>query len=114
MLSNGHTIYTFGYGGTGPILECLENIGDHLRGTRVRTYEVDIVAARLLAFARVLAVETDRITVSAVQLLDDAGIEVRARQMVLGDDGCDLCYHLEDFFRDLRISPDRPNLSWIT
>ena len=80
----------------------------------MRTYEVDIVAARLLAFARVIAVETDRITVSAAQFLDDEGIEVRARQMVNGDSGCDINYDLEDFFSDLRKSPDRLDLSWIT
>ena len=57
VLRDGHIIYTHGYGGSGPLLECVELFGHHLEGSHVRTVEVDLTCGRLMAFAGVRSVE---------------------------------------------------------
>ena len=114
IVRDGHVIFTHGYGGASPILECVELIGGNLEGSRVRTYEVDVIAARLLAYARIGSLEADRVTVEAARVLEDAGVEVSTCSIVGGEDDCGPCHDLEDFFQELRRSRRRLGLSWIT
>lgn len=114
VLRDGHLIYTFGYSGSGPMLECIESLGPRLEGSCVHSSDVDLTCARLILGSGVRSLEADRITPRALQVLSEAGVEVRAGSLVEGndhrdvDDGED---HAE-FFRRLRVSRGRLELTW--
>ena len=116
VLRDGHMIYTHGYGGSGPILECVELLGHNMKGSNVRTVEVDLTSGRLLAFAGVHSVEAQRIAPGAFRVLAKAGIDVRAED-VLGpeaDGGGEPFDDLTDFYKRLRVSLSRHELAWVT
>lgn len=116
VLRDGHIIYTHGYGGSGPVLECVEHLGLHLEGSHVRTVEVDLTSGRLLAFAGVRSVEAQRISPAAFMVLAQAGIDVKAAG-VMGPEADDVSEPFEDltdFYKRLRVSQSRLELVWVT
>ena len=115
VLRDGHVIFTFGYAGPGPVLECVEALGNHLMGSSVRTTEVDLICAQLLVFAGVTHVEAERITPSAFHVLAEGGVEVRAGGVATPDSedvGVPFT-NGRDFFNSLRTSQNRMKLGWI-
>lgn len=113
---DGHLIYSFGYSGSGPLLECIELLGPNLEGASVRTTEVDRTCSLLLVFSKVRCVETDRITPGALQVLEEAGIELLTGN-VEGTDSGEVTAPVTDlrgFYDNLRVSRRRLELGWIT
>ncbi len=112
---DGHIIYTHGYGGSGPVLECVELLGRHLEGSHVRTVEVDLTCGRLLAFAGVSSVEAKRISPGAFGVLAKARIDVKAAGIMEqeADDVSEPFDDLTDFYKRLRVSLRRHELPWV-
>ena len=116
VMRGGHMIYSHGYGGSGPILECVELLGHHLEGSHVRTVDVDLTSGRLLVFAGVRSVEAQRISPAAFMMLAQAGIDVKAAG-VMGPEADDVSEPFEDltdFYKRLRVSQIRLELVWVT
>ena len=116
VLRNGHIIYTHGYGGSGPVLECVELLGHHLEGSHVRTVEVDLNSGRLLAFACVRSVEAERISPGAFRVLAQAGIDIKAAGVMEpeADNVSEPFEDLTDFYVKLRVSRSIHKLAWVT
>ena len=116
VVRDGHMIYTHGYGGSGPVLECVELLGHHLGGSHVRTVEVDLTCGRLLAFAGVSTVEAQLISPGAFRVLAEAGIDVKAAGVMdpEADDVSEPIEDLTDFYKRLRVSRSRHELAWVT
>ncbi|MCJ2540234.1 MAG: hypothetical protein LN414_03070 [Candidatus Thermoplasmatota archaeon] len=116
VLRDGHIIYTHGYGGSGPVLECVELLGHHLEGSQVRTVEVDLNSGRLLAFAGVTSVEAERISPGAFGVLAQAGIDIKAAGVMEreADNVSEPFEDLTDFYTKLRVSRSTHKLAWVT
>jgi hypothetical protein len=116
VLHDGHVIYTHGYGGSGPVLECVELLGHHLKGSHVRTVEVDLTCGHLLAFAGAGSVETERISPGAFRVLAEANIDVQAADVMRqeADSVSEPFEDLTDFYKRLRVSLSRIELAWVT
>ncbi len=116
VLRDGHIIYTHGYGGSGPVLECVELLGHHLKGSHVRTVEVDLICSRLLAFAGVMSVEAEHISPGALRVLAEARIDVKAVGIMEqeADSDCEPFEDLTDYYKRLRVSLSRHELAWVT
>ena len=116
VLRDGHVIFTHGYGGSGPLLECVELLGHHLEGSHVRTVEVDLTSGRLMAFAGVRSVEAERISPGAFRVLAQAGIDIMAAG-VMGPEADNISEPFEDltdFYKRLRVSRSTHELAWVT
>jgi hypothetical protein len=116
VLRDGHIIYTHGYGGSGPVLECVELLGHHLEGSHVRTVEVDLNSGRLLVFAGVRSVEAERISPGAFRVLAQAGIDIKAAGVMEreADNVSEPFEDLTDFYTKLRVSRSPHKLAWVT
>jgi hypothetical protein len=116
VVRDGHLIFTHGYGGSGPILECIELLGDHMRGTIVRTVVVDLMCGHLLMAAGVTSIETESISPSAFRMLAEAGVDVRANNL-MGPDADEFGLDDRGFGEILDrhwIFQRRPSMMWVT
>jgi len=82
VIRDGHVIFSFGYTGSGPVLECIEWLGVAMRGTMVRASSLDEVSAKLLVYAEVRGVECGEATWGAMAALKVAGIEIRTDRIL--------------------------------
>jgi hypothetical protein len=86
VVRDGHVIFSFGYEGPGPVLECMEWLGAAMRGTLVRTGSLDGVSAKLLAHAGVKGVECGEATWGAMAASRAAGVEIWTDRILRGTD----------------------------
>lgn len=82
VVRDGRVIFAYGFSGPGAVLECIEQLGNAMRGAIVRVKTLDGISAKLLVRARVLEVEAGRADRRALQVLDGAGIQARGRTIV--------------------------------
>ena len=86
VVRDGHVIFSFGYAGAGPVLDCIEWLGGAMRGAIVRTGSLDCASAKLLVHAGVKGVECGEATWGAMTALRASGVEVRTERILRGPD----------------------------
>jgi len=110
VFQDGHLIFFHGYGGSGPLLECIEALGDHLRGSHVRILEVDLTCAQLLAHTGIASLEAERATQKSLLVLESCG--VRALVHTIIEDQSDGLESYQSPY--LRLSVDCRKLTWLS